>query len=273
MLTLVEVRSSQGSLLSLPLEDVSDGLILQDVEGLDPVKATIVSSSFAGMDGSQYQSSRREDRNLILKLDLEPDYITSSVRDLRKRLYKYFMPKSYVSLRFYDSDGLTVDISGRVESFESPLFTNEPEVSISILCFDPDFIDLTPVELNGMTTSGTTETLITYDGSVETGILFTLNLDRNLTEFTFYHRPPDGTLRSMEFAASLVAGDVLKISTVAGNKGANLNRSNSDSSILYGISPQSNWIELMQGDNYIRVYAEGIPIPYNITYTNRYGGL
>lgn len=273
MLTMVQVTNSQGSLLNLPLEDISGGLIVEEITGLDPVKATLVSSSFAGFDGSQYHSSRRENRNITMRLGLEPDYVTTSVQDLRRRVYSFFMPKTEVKLRFIMSDGFMVDIFGRVESCETAHFTQEPAVDISLLCFDPDFVDPTPVVVNGSTTSDTTETLISYIGSVETGIELVLNVDRTLTEFTFYHRPPDGTLRTLDFAAPLQAGDVLTINTVPGSKTVTLNRSGTNSSILYGVSPQSNWIELIPGDNYIRVYAEGAAIPYSITYANRYGGL
>jgi Phage tail protein. len=273
MLTMVEARTPQGTLLGISLEDVTDGIIVADIEGLDPVKATIVSSSFARLDGVQYQSSRREARNIKLKLGLEPDYINNTVSDIRQRLYQFFMPKREVNLRFITSTGLSVDISGRVESFESPLFTKEPQVDISVVCFDPDLVDPTLVEVSGLTTADTTESLVTYEGSVETGITFVLNVDRVISEFTFYHRPPDNTLRSLEFATPLEAGDVLTISTIAGSKGATLKRAGVDSSVLYGISPQSNWIELMPGDNNIRVYAEGLGIPYDIEYVNKYGGL
>lgn len=274
MLDTIEVRTAQGTLLALSLADVLSGLIVENVDGLDPVKATVVSSSFAGVDGTQYQSSRREDRNIVIRVGLEPDYVTTTVRDLRNRLYDFFMPKSPVDLRFYDSSGFAVDISGVVETCETALFTKEPAVDISIICFDPDFIQPSPLGgFSGMSTSGTTETLVTYEGTVETGVNFVLNVDRPLTEFTIYHRPPDGKLRTLDFAASMVAGDVLTISTVSGTKGATLTRAGSDSSILRGISPQSNWIELMRGDNYFRVYALGASIPFEITYVNRYGGL
>lgn len=273
MLTKVEVTSNQGALLSLELDDVSDGLILADVQGLDPVKATLVSSSFANLDGEQYHSSRREARNIKLQIGLEPNYVTSSVKDLRQRLYSFFMPKSEVILYFYDSDGLTVNIVGRVETCESALFTKDPAVDISIMCFEPDFIALEPTTVNGMTVSDSTELLIPYDGSVETGIKLVLPLNRALTQFTIYHRPPDGTLRTLDFAASLSTDDKVTISTIAGAKGATLTRAGSDSSLLYGISPQSNWIELQNGGNYFRLYAVGAGIPYTITYTARYGGL
>lgn len=273
MLTLVEARNSQGALLSLPIDDASGGYSVKDVEGLDPVKATIVSSSFAGQDGAQYQNSRREERNVKIKLGLEADYISTTVRDLRKRLYNYFMPKSKVDLRFYDSDGLVVNISGWVETCESPLFSQEPEVDISILCLDSDFIDLNEVVVNGMSTSATDEMLFSYEGTVETGIEFVFNINRSITEFTIYHRPPDGSLRTMDFAAPLVAGDILTINTVAGDKRVTRSRAGSVISLLYAKSPQSGWIELLNGSNYIRVYATGAAIPYAISYTPRYGGL
>lgn len=273
MLQRIEVTSAQGALLNLPLEDLDNGFLLEEVEGLDPVKATITTSSFAQLDGSEYQFSRREERNIKLKISLEPDWGVDTVRTLRKKLYEYFMPKSLVTLTFYTSDGLPVDIMGRVESFESPLFTNTPAVDISILCFNPDFYSQAPSSFDGSTTQLNLESSIVYDGSIETGLVFTLFVNRTLPEFTFYHYPPDGSFHSLEFSTPLIAGDVLTISTISGDKGATLNRASVASSVLYGISPQSDWIELMPGINRIRVYSEGAPIPFHIEYANKYGGL
>lgn len=273
MLSKVEVRGAQGNLLVLPLEDIVEGLMVEEIEGLDPVKATIVSSSFATQDGAQYQSSKRESRNIKIHLGLEPDPEFDTVRTLRKRVYDFFMPKAPVNLRFFMEDGLTVDIAGRVESCDTPMFVQEPTVDISIINFDPDFLNLTPSLLNGNTTSTTTETLVDYDGTVETGIVFTLNVNRSVNDFSLYHRTPSNELRTLDFSAPLVAGDVLTISTVSGNKGATLTRAGVNSSILRGVSPQSNWTELAAGDNYLRVYATGAAIPYSIQYVMRYGGL
>jgi hypothetical protein len=273
MLTLLEARSNQGALLSLPLQDVSDGYVLAEVEGLDPVKATIVSSSFAQQDGSQYQSAYREARNIKLKLDLEPDWASMTVSDLRNRLYAFFMPKSSVKLTFYTSSGLNVDISGRVETFETPLFSKEPSIDISMICFDPDFVDPDLITVSGSTVSTTTRQLVHYDGSVDSGVVFALSVNRALSAFSIYHDPPDGSHRQLDFAASLVSGDVLSMSTVPGNKYATLLRSGVSSSLLYGVSPQSVGPTLQPGDNYIRVYATGAAIPWTIKYTNRYGGL
>lgn len=273
MLSLVEVRTAQGTLLSLPLDDASSGIIVEDIEGLEPVKATFGTSSFASMDGVQYQSSRREARPLTIKLKLEPDYITKSVRDLRTMLYDYFMPKTAVSLRFYTTDGLTVDISGRVEDFQAPLFVQEPKVTIPILCFDPDLVAIEPTVISGATVEDDTETLIHYDGNIETGFSFVLNVNRAESAFTIYNRRPDNSMQILDFSGALGIGNTLTISTVDRAKSVKRASSGASISMLYAISSQSNWIQLFPGDNFFRVYATGTPIPYELTYTTRYGGL
>lgn len=273
MITLIEARSLQGTLLSLPMGDISGGYSIQKVAGLDPVKATIVSSPFANADGEDYQSSRREKRNIVMTLGIESDYITNTVRSLRKGLYDFFKPKTSVSLRFYDDEGLTVSIDGRVESFDSDLFDQNPVVDISILNFDPDFLNVSPSTFSGSTVSTSATTVVDYDGDIETGFVFTLSVNRTLTEFTVYNTGEDGIVRSLDVQASLVSGDTVVISTVSGNKYVTLTRLGVTSSLLYSMSTQSDWLELNPGENHFRAYATGAAIPYSVAYTERYGGL
>jgi len=273
MLTKVEVRTPTGMLLTLPLDDASEGFVVEDIDGLDPVKATLVSSSFALLDGAQYQSSRLEPRNILITIGLEPDYVTTSVRDLRTTLYDYFLPKSLVSLRFFLSDGLTVDITGYVESFNAELFTRDPQAIVSLMCFDPDFVELTPIVIEGDTVSDTTETLVSYPGTAPAGMKFVLSVDRTLTEFTIYHRDPSDNLHLIDVSAALEADDVVTINTNDGLKSMLLVRDSVESSILYGMNRPSEWLNFTKGDNHIRFYAIGAAIPYTVEYTPRHGGL
>jgi hypothetical protein len=282
LLQALRVTNRRGSLLDLPLSDISSGFVVQKIEGLDPVKATLVSSSFANMDGEQYHSSRRESRNIKLTLGLDPDYAVVSVKELRSQLYDFFMPKTraHLNFRMWDKFAesvldrrLDLEIEGRIESFESEFFSKDPVVEISIMCFDPDFIDPNPVIFNGETVNDLSELTLTYDGTAETGVLFTLHPDRALDEFTIYHRPPDETLRVVYFTEPLEAGDKLEISSVLGSKYVTRTRGGVESSRLFAVSPQSNWLEFFQGDNHLRVYAEGAPVPFSVRYTNKYGGL
>lgn len=274
MITLIEARTLQGTLLSLPLGDISGGYSVQDVDGLDPVDASIVSSDFAGTDGEQYQSASVGKRNIILTLGLETDYVTNTVRSLRKKLYNFFLPKKQVSLRFYDDEGLIVDIAGRIETCKSKLFTQEPQMEISVLCFDPEFVNTTVSTVPGSTVNSTTSNLYQYDGDIQTGFTLTLNVNQTLTEFTVYNTGEDGIVRSLDIQASLVSGDVVTISTVSGNKYVRRTRAGVTTSLLYGMTTQSEWVELYPGDNHFRVYITGAtPMPYTIAYTELYGGL
>lgn len=278
MISIVEARSRRGDLLSLPLEDDSSGFRVAKIEGLDPVKATLVSSSFANSDGEVYQSSRRETRNIKFNIELDP-YPDSgdTVRDLRKKLYRFFMPESEVRLSFILDEGLTVDIVGVVESCETDHFSQEPAVDISIICFEPDLYDPTPVVVSdGMFTSNVDPTTIVYDGTVETGVVITIGpLIANIPDFTLYHTLPNEEVRTLEFDnVPLETGDVLTISTVSGSKGATLLRAGSSSSALYGVSPQSNWTALEPGENRLKLYSSApVGSPWAIEYLDKYGGL
>ncbi len=272
MISKVEVRTVSGLLLTLELENTEDGLIVSNIDGLDPVKAVLVSTSFATLDGAQFQSSRRETRNILITLGLEPDYVTTSVRDLRNQLYQFFMPKSSVNLRFFLEDELEVVIDGVVESFESVLFTATPQVVISLICYDPDFVDPEPYGIDGETVEDTEEILIQYKGNVETGVLFIFEPERDFEEFTIYHRYGD-VVKTFDFSGDVTEDDLLMIDSVPGRKSVMRNRDSVLTSLLYAKSPQSPWIELQPGDNYIRVYSVGDPVPYTIEYTDRYGGL
>lgn len=273
MLESLEVRTAQGNLLVLVLDDVSSGYSVADILGLDPVKATIVSTGFAQQDIAQFQSARRESRNIVIKLGLEPDYAITTVRALRRQLYDYFMPKLPVKLTFIHDDGFTANANGYIESAEAPLFVQDPQMDISILCLDPDFYAPTTTLITGDTVSDNTEFYLPYEGTIETGIEFKFMPDRVVNSFTIYHRAPNGTMTSLEFTVPLALGQLLTLNTRPGEKSALRTLSTQDGSMLYAVSPQSIWTTLYPGDNHLRVYAEGLPVPYEIRYVERYGGL
>jgi Phage tail protein len=273
MLNLVEVRTDRGLLLSLPLFEQNEGFLVKDIQGLDPVDATLVYSSMASQDDEQEQSSKRVKRNIVVKLGYDPDYINDSVKALRDRLYGFFMPKAQVSLRFYSDDMPTVEIVGRVEKFSAPLFSRDPEATISILCAKSSFVGMDVISLAGNTTAGTTETPEEYEGTIETGGLFRLLPNRTMSGFTIYNRLADDSVQSQDFVFPLLSGDVLEINSVNLNKSARLTRTGVTTSVLYGISPYSKWLNLFPGENNLRVLAAGAAVPWTFDYTNKYGGL
>ena len=272
-ITQVDVVSDDGTFVAIPLREANVGYFFKDIEGLDPVKADISTAAFGATDGEQEQSSRRGSRNIVMHLGFDPDFAVDTVRSLRRALYRRLMPKTAIKLRFTLDDANIVQIDGRVEEFGSPLFTREPGADVSVICVKPDFYDLDNIEVAGNTTDGATEIPFTYDGDVGTGMIFRLFPNRAVGGFTIYHHGSGNATQAMEFAYPMMAGDVLEINTNAREKGAYINHLGVRSSILYGVSPMADWIQLVPNTNYIRVAASGAAIPYTITYKTKYGGL
>lgn len=272
-ITKFDVTNRRGNILTLSMIDEDAQYLVNDIDGLQPTQATLSSSSYSGVDGEIFQSAKRAARNIKIKLDLEPDYATDTYTSLRQNLYRFFLPKSQITLRFYQDTGLYVDIVGIVEDFSTPLFDQDPSVTISVMCYQPDLVDPRIVQLSGHTVADTTPTVIDYSGNVEAGTVLTLNVNRPLTDFTMYNVDEGGNIFQLDFTGSLIAGDVLVISSLTGNKGITLTRSGVSSSYLYGRSAQSSWIQLFEGTNNFRVYTSAEPIPYILEYQVRYGGL
>lgn len=273
MLSRLDVEDLQGNTLSLPLRPTTPGYLITEIDGLDPVKSDVVSASFAQLDGEEYQAARRTKRNITMRIRLEPYFGGKTVEELRAQLYAYFMPKTWCNLKFYIDGDLKYTIKGMTETCETALFSQDPEMAISILCFDPDFLGIDDVVISSNTVANSTETFITALGSVESGYIFQLNVNRSISGFTLYNRRPDNSLSIMTVNQTLDNGDVVKISTIDKDKYARLIRGGVTSSILYAVDQYSKWSPLYPGSNYFRALVSGAGIPYTITYRPKYGGL
>jgi hypothetical protein len=255
------------------MEESDSPYQVADIEGLDPGKATLVATGYAGADGEIFQSAKRPARNIKYKIDFDPDFDSKDYSDLRNDLYSWFMPKAKISQRFYLDSGLYLDIDGYVESMDSPVFEQDPDATISVMCFQPDLIDGRLFSQDGLTVAISTNTEIDYPGTVEAGIVLTLNFNRDASAFTIYNLDEGGRQQQFDFEGTLLNGDKLVISSLRGNKGVTLTRATVSSSYLYGRTAQSNWIEFVEGLNQFRVQAAGDPIPYTLEYRVRYGGI
>ena len=274
MIEKIEIQTLFGKQLTLQLRDSSNGLYIKELDGLDPTKSNIVTTSFAGRDGVVKQASRREARYPKIKLGFDMD-TGSSVEELRKELYKFFMPKMEVRLRYFSTDGLIVDVDGEIEEFVSPRMVQEPEATISIFCFESDFRGTTLKIVQDMTTVPDTGVpgILDYAGSVETGFRLYFTVNAATSGFVLSNTPGDGLPRVLDFEYPLLVGDFIEISTVTGDKGAWITRGGTRRSALSGITRTSDWVQLYPDENRISVLMEGVPVQYTIEYTDKYGGI
>lgn len=271
-LSMVTIVSASGEAVEL-LVGSSIGYQLEEIEGLDPVKATISSSNFGLTDGASYQSSRRDIRNIVMRIGLVPDFVTNTVQSLRLGLARKMMPKSQVTLKFHDADGTVFRTVGRVESFEAPMFVQSPKVTISFLCMDPDFISEVESSFSGSSVPDLTNATLNYEGTVNTGFRLEMTVNRPTNEIAFVVQTSEGDTKRMDFAMALVSGDRIEISSVFGEKGVWITKNGIRESALYATTPNSHFMTLSNGTNLVRVQLAGEAIPYTIKYYARHGGL
>lgn len=274
MLTAVKITNAVGDFLVLSVLDNSNGYTIREITGLDPVNATLTTSSLAQVDGAQFQNARRDIRNIVIKIGLDPNYSDQTVASLRTNLYNYLMPKENVTLEFAIDGSYNYVCTGQVENFENAMFSADPEVDISIICYDPDFYHTSETEVDIETVDGTVETPIEYAGTSETGFIFTMTLAEDLDEgFALYNTPPANAYQGLVIETALLTGDVITVNTIQGQKAITLTRGAIETSLLYALQTGYIWLFFHKGTNYFRAYVDGDSISGVITYTAKYGGI
>lgn len=130
----LKVENTRGGIFELTNDEKN--FQVTNIEGLTPPKATINTSNFANGDGSDFNSSKIPNREIVITV-----YINGDVQTNRLTLYKYFRSKNWCKI-YYKDDQRDVYIEGYVQTMEAPIFTQKQVAQISILCPDPYFKDV-----------------------------------------------------------------------------------------------------------------------------------
>lgn len=262
------------------------GFLVNKIEGLGPPKATVNTKEVSTNDGSQFNSARIGDRNIVLSLHFQQTE-TESIEDIRHKSYKYFPIKKQVTLTIV-TDNRTSKAVGIVETNKPNIFEKQENTQISIVCPDPYlysagdkeynntiFYGIEPLfhfpfcnpsttekKINFSAIKNLTENVVTYTGDADIGVVITIHAIGPATNITIYNT---GTREFMTINTSkilaltgsgLVAGDEIVITTIRGEKGIILLRGGHTTNILNCIAKNSSWFTLAKGDNLFAYTAE-----------------
>lgn len=274
MFTL-KVENKTGSVLTLTQNEGNYQIV--NIDGLNPPNAVINSSEVAGMDGSIFNSSKLQERNIVLDLK-----INGEVEVNRLFLYRYFRTKQWCRL-YYTNGSRDVYIEGYVETIECNLFELGQTMQISIVCQDPYFkaldeittdiskeisafvfpfsfggegaivhpdedtdeaIPFSTIEINRVTN-------IINDGEAESGLIIDLVATGTVVNPVIYDAN-DGA-RFIKLTQTMNIGDEIIIDTRKGHKSATLVSGGIKSNIIRKITPINGifptWFQLAVGDN------------------------
>jgi hypothetical protein len=284
VITKLQVFSAQPNAPELSLGGFYpnlDPVQIRDVQGLGPVKATIPSSPYATGDGELPQGNPKIGmRNIVLILGLNPNWVDQTMTSLRRQLYRYLLPKAWVKLRFFSDDMPTVDIEGTVESFEPNMFSQDPELQISIICLKPDFIEPDATLYYGVVDDGSTELEFEYEGDVPAGfevrvqhavenVAYTGPLDISMQQ-----EPEDPQIFTVD-PVTIDSSHHFKLSTIRNAKRVQrvANADGVVTNLLRDVTDESVWPEIKPGTNLFKVAALESGQAWTLAFFNRYGGL
>ena len=280
MLTEVKAYSSWVSAPTLLLDEdgrsETDLVQIRNIDGLDPVKASVNTSLFGSVDGSAYTGASVGQRNIVLTVHPNPDWKTWTFESLRRLIYSYFMTKRPVRLVFISDDIPPVEILGIVESVDNVIFSKDPEFNVSVICPDPYFKSVVPKVITGQSIrSGGAVTVVEYDGSVETGFEVKVSFSSGTAPTVIGIQIGDPKVNFFNVTATVGSSLYLDMSSVAMQKYVQNVSIGSGviTNLLSKVQEGSKWPLLQPGDNNFSVITDQGVQDWELTIYERFGGL
>lgn len=254
-----KIENTKNNILRLT-QNESDFQILS-VQGLNPPNAQINTSKIAGLDGSKFNSSTMNERNLVIMIKLRGD-----IEKNRIRLYSFFRSKEWCKF-YYKNNSRDVYIEGYVESVECDLFSNKEIIQVSIICPNPYFkgveeiiddisksleafefpfaINVPGIEFSTVNNSKITN--IFNDSENETGVIITIYVLDSMSKIQI-----KGTSTGETFTLNydFVKNDRITIDTNKGKKSVSLLRNATTINLFSAVEKGSAFFQLDTGDNF-----------------------
>lgn len=280
MLTEVKAYSSWRSAPTLLLDPNgrpdTDLIQIRNIEGLDPVKASISTSPRAYIDGVTFTGSDVPARNIVLTIHPNPDWSTWTFEKLRRLIYQYFMPKRPIRLEFTTDEIGSVAILGVVESVDANPFSKDPEFLVSIICPDPYFSAIDPTVVTGQTIRvGGSTTVISYNGDVESGVIVNVTFASGTPPTSIGIQLGDPSLGYFNVISSVNEALYFEMSSIPMQKyvqNVHIGTGVIDNR-LSDVQDGSSWLVLQPGDNEFSVVTDQGVQDWELTFYERFGGL
>lgn len=282
--------------MEVSFSDTFSPFLLEDCDGIYTVKNTVTTSENTMTDGSTYQGSTTQMRNIVLTLR---DHPKADHQENRSLLYNLFKPKSPGTLVYLENDKAeSRSIEYYVESIDIDGARRARQATISLLCPDPFFVapsDIT-VTMAGWISyfefahefppegeefeARVEEKLKTIDNTSAAdniGMTIVIQAAGAVTNPSIYHveQGEQITVGTSGKPLQLVAGDEVTITTGTNNKHVYLTHEGVQSEINEYLSENSEFIQLEHGKNTIGYSATAGEnyMTVQISYRYRYLGV
>lgn len=237
------------SAIDLPVDSaiLTSPFVLKSAEGLGPPDINISVSNSVD-SGSSYRGLQPQPRQPVLLIGYQPNYASGqTVADLRALIYGLLTPVADlpVTLAIQDASRVTIARTyGQISKIEPNIFSKDPEVQITLVCFSAYLQNWNQVIASPGTMS-TNPIVLTNIGDAPSGFNMSIKLtaDRSMFSLT----DPYGT--ALKFNYNFVANDVITFDTTPGSRMAKVTRAGVDTNLLPYQDPSSVWLQMRGGAN------------------------
>lgn len=257
-----------------------------EATGLSPVTSEIITIKVANYSGERYVSSRQQSRNIVLNI-----YVNEPVEINRISLYNYIKSHDFIRV-YYKNNSRDVYIDGYVESFELNHFEQTQTAQVSIICPQPNFLDVSDIEVSNINvikgfyypfdtvTNNIQFGEINEDGTIminntsddDIGFIYQIHCRGEVINPFIYQTE---TNQYFKINKRFKADDVITIDTRRGKKSVIVTYRGVETNIINSVNDVSKWLQLQAGYNHITQGAESGAeyMDSTVIYTNEYEGV
>lgn len=272
--------------VDLPVADAkpTDRYILRGVDGLGPPEINI-SMGNSLYQGGIYRGSQPADREIVIKLSLNPTYsgVVVSADQLRAELYSNMAGQfssrfSIFSKEYADGVGFLppeMYTDGYVKRIEIAPFEKDSVVQVVLRCPDPWLKASEDASVDPIPAS------FPYNGSAPTGFFYSFSISEGAPKLTIQAESSAPEYELIQLTYAFAAGDIIEFDSRPGKRRVTLIRTSNPGPIdITGFSIVENniWPTLRPGPNTLRVYKTAWDDPVAKTdltffYTPQYWGV
>jgi hypothetical protein len=274
--------------IDIPVADAkpTDRYILRGVDGLGPPEIN-VSMGNALYQGGVYRGSQPSDREIVIRLSLNPEYSGTPISADKLRAYLYsnlagqFSSRFTISSRSYEDETPPLAppemyVEGYVRSIAITPFEKDSVVQVTMRC--PEAWFKTP----GITIlESVSDILFQYDGSAPTGFYYRFTASEAASKLHIQAESTAPEYEIIELNYTFMAGDIIEFNSNPGFRMVRLIRDPNPNAVdITGFSIIKNnlWPSLRPGPNTIRVYKDTwdlslVKTDENLQYTKQYWGV
>lgn len=288
---LFNIINSRGDLLDL----LNNEYVYPDaINGQTTAAADLSSVVFGSVDGDEVTNVHAQPRTIIIDLMIKSGV---DVEEAKRAITRVVKIKKEITL-LWEQNARKVEIKGIVESIDMPRWVNGVVMQISLHCSQPFWEDIDAIiqDINEALplhyfTDYYNDMLYfpeegiafgEYDksrtrkihnaGDVDVGLQIEILAYDTVTNPILYDN--NGNFFGVGYGTGnkrfvLNAGQILKISTVKGQKSVTVN----GVSILGKVKPQSTWLQLAAGDNTFTINSDDASVEnmtFALSYKQRY---